>query len=100
MSRKATELFLIFHIHFFKGAEEDDIWKLFEPCGKIESVRLIRDSKTGIGKGFGYVNFESSDSVELAMQMEKFELKGRQLRVSVCKTNARKKKVCLFFPTE
>lgn len=56
---------------------------------------MVRDSKTGIGKGFGYVNFESSDSVELAMQMEKFVLKGRELRVSICKANA-KNKVCSF----
>lgn len=52
----------------------------------------MRDSKTGIGKGFGYVNFESSDSVELAMQMEKLVLKGRELRVSICKANAKNKK--------
>jgi len=34
---------------------------------QIESVRLVRDSATGMGKGFGYINFESADSVETAL---------------------------------
>lgn len=89
-------IFFTLYLIYLKEAEEDDIWKLFEPCGKIESVRLIRDSKTGIGKGFGYVNFESSDSVELALQMEKFTLKGRDLRVSIYKGNVDKKKVSIL----
>lgn len=75
-----------------KDAEEEELWQLFEPCGKILSVRLIRDAATGIGKGFGYINFEDSDSVELALQMESPTLKGRELRVSVCNTNMEKKK--------
>lgn len=73
-------------------AEEEELWQLFEPCGKISSVRLIRDAITGIGKGFGYINFEDSDAVELALQMESPTLKGRVLRVSVCNANMDKKK--------
>lgn len=30
----------------------------FEECGKVEAVRLVRDPKSGLGKGFGYVLFE------------------------------------------
>lgn len=44
-----------------------------------------------MGKGFGYVNFEDSDAVELALQMETPVLKERELRVSVYKGNAPKK---------
>ena len=40
------------------AAEEDDLWKMFESCGKISGIRLIRDRRTGIGKGFAYINFE------------------------------------------
>ena len=32
--------------------------------------RLVRDSATGIGKGFGYVNFASKDSVETALRLD------------------------------
>ena len=44
--------------------QEDNIRKHFEKCGYILDVRLVRDTSTGIGKGFGYVNFDSGDSVE------------------------------------
>ena len=38
--------------------EENDVWKHFAKCGEIQDVRIVRDSATGIGKGFGYVNFQ------------------------------------------
>ncbi|RZB39440.1 RNA-binding protein 34, partial [Asbolus verrucosus] len=73
------------------NAEEDDLWKLFESCGSVASVRIIRDGKTGIGKGFGYVNFHNSDAVSLALEMENVQLKGRELRISICNLGAAKK---------
>lgn len=65
-------------------AEEDDVWTLFQDCGDIVSVRLVRDKRTRIGKGFGYVNFTSPDAVELALQMEDIKLGKREIRVSRC----------------
>ena len=44
--------------------EEDNVRKHFKKCGTITNVRLVRDTKTGIGKGFGYVNFDCTDAVE------------------------------------
>ena len=38
--------------------EEEKIWQIFADCGTIESVRIVRDNKTGIGKGFGFVLFK------------------------------------------
>ena len=51
-------------------------------CGTIFSVRIVRDAATGIGKGFGYVNFASEDSVEIALTLNGSELDGRKIRVS------------------
>ena len=42
----------------FPDAEDDELWKIFEACGPISSVRIVRDNNTGAGKGFGFVNFE------------------------------------------
>ena len=66
---------------------------LFAKCGEVESVRLVsvrqtnwkqiltsfnenqvRDASTGIGKGFGYVNFVAIESVELALRMANQEV--------------------------
>lgn len=41
-------------------AEEEELWKFFADCGAIDNVRLIRDKKTNIGKGIGYVQFTVS----------------------------------------
>lgn len=53
----------------------------FTECGEVEAVRLIRDRKSGIGKGFGYVLFESADSVMLALKLNGSELLSRKIRV-------------------
>lgn len=79
-------------LYFFVDAEEDELWKLFEDCGTIKSVRIIRDAKTNVGKGFAYVNFETTDSVQLALQLENVSLKDRELRVSVAKAFVKKPK--------
>ncbi|XP_041839031.1 RNA-binding protein 34-like [Melanotaenia boesemani] len=53
----------------------------FEECGMVEAVRLIRDQNSGLGKGFGYVLFESEDSVLLALKLNGSKLEGRSIRV-------------------
>lgn len=53
----------------------------FEECGKVEAVRLVRDPNSGLGKGFGYVLFESADSVEVALALDGSKLEGRSIRV-------------------
>ena len=47
-------------------------------------MRIVRDAATGIGKGFGYVNFASEDSVEIALTLNGSELDGRKIRVTRC----------------
>ena len=39
---------------------DEALWLHFGECGKISDVRIIRDRVNGMGKGFGYVNFEVS----------------------------------------
>ncbi|XP_076585352.1 RNA-binding protein 34 [Chaetodon auriga] len=53
----------------------------FEECGAVEAVRLVRDQNSGLGKGFGYVLFESADSVQLALELDGTKLEGRSIRV-------------------
>jgi nucleolar protein 12 len=39
------------------GDVEEGLWREFGKCGTVESVRVIRDPKTRVGKGFAYVQF-------------------------------------------
>ncbi|KAH8593627.1 hypothetical protein B0O99DRAFT_546749 [Bisporella sp. PMI_857] len=46
---------------------EEGLWRQFGKAGKVESVRVIRDEKTRVGKGFAYVQFEDANTVEEAL---------------------------------
>ena len=39
------------------GDVEEGLWREFEKAGMVESVRVVRDPKTRVGKGFAYVQF-------------------------------------------
>jgi RNA recognition motif-containing protein len=73
------------------GIEDEALWNHFGQCGTIKDVRIIRDSTNGLGKGFGYVNFDSPDAVELALRLNESDLNGRSLRVTRCKKNPKPK---------
>jgi nucleolar protein 12 len=42
---------------------EEGLWREFSKAGKVESVRVVRDQKTRVGKGFAYVQFLVSISL-------------------------------------
>ncbi|CCH40528.1 Nucleolar protein 12 [Wickerhamomyces ciferrii] len=64
--------------------KEEELWNIFSECGEIESVRIVRDSTTNMGKGFGYVQFKDFTSVSKALLMNEKKLgeKKRKLRIS------------------
>lgn len=49
------------------GDVEEGLWRTFGKCGTVESVRVVRDSKTRVGKGFAYVQFADENAVEEAL---------------------------------
>ena len=50
-------MYLNARILMLLDAEEEALRQHFEDCGNIENVRIIRENKTGLGKGFGYIRF-------------------------------------------
>jgi len=46
---------------------EEGLWRQFGKAGAVESVRVVRDEKTRVGKGFAYVQFKDGNSVEAAL---------------------------------
>ena len=70
---------------------EEGLWRTFNKAGEVESVRVVRDKFTRVGKGIAYVQFRHENSVEAALLCndKKFPpLLPRKLRV----TRARKPK--------
>ncbi|RLO00107.1 hypothetical protein DYB28_010882, partial [Aphanomyces astaci] len=49
--------------------DEDTLRATFEHCGPIESVRLATDRETGDFRGFGHVDFGTSNSVPAAAEV-------------------------------
>ncbi|EFR02071.1 nucleolar protein 12 [Nannizzia gypsea CBS 118893] len=79
-----------------KGSEagdvEEGLWRTFnERCGGegvVESVRVVRDRLTRVGKGFAYVQFKDENCVEAALLLDgkKFPpMLPRKLRVTRAK---------------
>ncbi|XP_069708484.1 RNA-binding protein 34 [Phaenicophaeus curvirostris] len=63
---------------------DDAVREHFSDCGAVVAVRIVRDRKTGLGKGFGYVLFENTDAVHLALKLNDSVLLGRKIRVKRC----------------
>ncbi|KAI1077084.1 hypothetical protein F5B20DRAFT_553157 [Whalleya microplaca] len=68
---------------------EEGLWRTFgQHAGKVESVRVPRDPKTRVSKGFAYVQFYDANDVESALLLDgkKFPpMLPRALRVSRAK---------------
>ena len=45
---------------------EEGLWRQFSKAGVVESVRVVRDEKTRVGKGFAYVQFEVSKLLNIS----------------------------------
>jgi len=65
-------------------ATEDALRELFEAYGKVLSVKIISDQYTGKSKGFGFVEMESAEEAEAAINgLNDKPLLDRNLRVSL-----------------
>lgn len=63
-------------------ATADDISELFAGCG-VTNVRIVEDKMTKAPKGFGYVEFETVDGLQKALDLSGTSLQGRTIRTSV-----------------
>ncbi|KAK2606132.1 Nucleolar protein 12 [Conoideocrella luteorostrata] len=49
---------------------EEGLWRTFGKIGRVENVRVVRDSKTRVGKGIAYVQFYDANDVEAALLLD------------------------------
>ncbi|KAI1284844.1 RNA-binding protein 34 [Halotydeus destructor] len=61
--------------------KDDALREFFQPYGKVEAVRVVRDAQTGIGKGIAFVTFASADSVMMCIEKDGTSFCDRQLRI-------------------
>jgi RNA recognition motif-containing protein len=65
------------------STEENAVQALFEQAGPVQSVRLMRDKATGQSRGFAFVEMETEEGAQAAIdQFNQKELEGRRLTVN------------------
>lgn len=74
--------------------QEETLWKYFnDKCDNdVESVRIVRDSATNLGKGFALVQFKDTLSVTKALLLNDKSIskeKKRKLRISRAKAHTK-----------
>lgn len=70
-----------FNLRLSAGTTEYELREAFQDCGEIDNVRLVSSKRRG-WKGYGFVCFESIESVLLAPNMDNLDLNGRPMTVT------------------
>lgn len=65
---------------------EGEVKALFGEYGPVNSVRLVRDRKTGRRKGFGFVEMSESGAKKAMSKLNDFSFQERTLKVREAKT--------------
>lgn len=80
-SRGPTKLY-IGSLHY--NITEEMLKGIFEPFGKIEDLKLVKDPTTNRSQGYGFVAYVSGDDAKKALdQLNGFELAGRPMKVGL-----------------
>ena len=63
--------------------EENTLQDLFAQAGPVQSVRLMKDKATGQSRGFAFVEMETEEGAQAAIdKYNEQELEGRRLTVN------------------
>ncbi|KAL7670596.1 hypothetical protein ACOME3_005532 [Neoechinorhynchus agilis] len=69
---------------------EDQIRELLESCGKLKALNLIKDSSTGLSKGFAFCEYQDPALTELAIRcLNGMELGGKKIVVQLASGSGR-----------
>ncbi|KAJ1507302.1 Nucleolar protein 12 [Coelomomyces lativittatus] len=70
---------------------EEPLREVFQKVGQVDRVRMIRDAKSGLGKGIAYVQFLDKASVQAALKLSGTKIDNQTLRVQPYKKDVVKK---------
>jgi RNA recognition motif-containing protein len=61
---------------------EDEIRNIFQVMGSVDSVKLIRDKRTGKSKGYCFIEMpDKKEAMEVINALDGKDVAGRNLRV-------------------
>lgn len=70
--------------------DEIGVRNLFRKYGKVVRVKLARDPKTNLKKGYGFAQMPNKEDAEKAVkELNGKQLDGRSLKVSIAQDNKR-----------
>jgi RNA recognition motif-containing protein len=70
---------------------EQDLQAAFAQAGTVVSARIIKERETGRSKGFGFVEMETEEMAQAAIDMwNEKELDGRKLIVNIARAEERR----------
>jgi RNA recognition motif-containing protein len=68
---------------------EQELEELFSQAGAVESVRVMRDQATGRARGFAFVEMESDEAAQQAIEkFHQYEVGGRAINVNEARPQA------------
>jgi len=68
------------------GVTSQELGDLFAQAGEVVSANIITDRFSGQSRGFGFVEMNSDDSAQKAInQFNDYQMKGRSLKVNEAK---------------
>ena len=73
-------------------AQDESLWRHFAKAGAIESVRVVRDAKTNVGKGFGYVQYKDEGAVANGLLLDGQKLDTTTTTTATTEDKAKKGK--------
>jgi len=65
---------------------EGEVKELFGKYGPVNSVRLVRDRKTGRRKGFGFIEMSEAGAKKAMSKLNEFDFQERTLKVREAKS--------------
>lgn len=83
----STNLF-VGNLPFTTGSP--DLEQLFSPYGAVTRAQVITDRDTGRSRGFGFVEMDSADEAQKAIDaLDGSDFGGRQIKVNVARERSR-----------
>ncbi|CAF3557299.1 unnamed protein product [Adineta steineri] len=81
-SKHTDHLNTVFVANLSYEADEEALRQALSPAGPIKDVRIVKHEWSGKSKGFGYVDFQTSEGYRQALKLDNTPINGRPMYVN------------------